>query len=526
MSAGVHRIHEGDVVDMVRGMREASIDALLCDPPYGFSFMGKAWDYDVPSVDLWRECLRVLKPGAPLLAFGGSRTYHRLACGIEDAGFELRDQLMWLYGKGFPKSQNIGLAIDKAAGATREVAGSKIGRPNISKDGSNQGNGFARRLEGRTDRPSPSTSITAPATALAQAWNGYGTALKPAFEPIVLARKPLEGTMAQNVARWGVGGLAIDACRIASEDSAKPFGTPRKSSGGIMNGTSEARDQYVPDDAGRWPANLLLGHADTCRPTGDMRTVKNGTAVKRHGVTHGGALAFGGIGKHAPGTPDAGYGEQAVEVWECAEDCPVRLLDEQAGDRPSRPSVTRNGGGGGMLPGATLRGVPRPDSGYDDDGGPSRFFFCSKVSPAEREFGCEALPMRSAGEMTGREEEFAGLDSPRTGAGRTSGARNHHPTLKPISLTTWLARLILPPTPGTLLVPFSGAGSEMIGALRAGWSEVVGIERDPEYATIARARIARWAEVPDDFEPAEALASSREAAVNPLQTSFFGGGAR
>ena len=146
-----------------------------------------------------------------------------------------------------------------------------------------------------------------------------------------------------------------------------------------------------------------------------------------------------------------------------------------------------------MMPLAPLDGTSRPDSGYADSGGPSRFFFCSKVSTKEREAGCEGLPKKSAGEATNREDDSAGLDSPRAGAvGQTGGARNHHPTLKPIALTTWLTKLICPPTPGVILVPFAGAGSEMIGAVKAGWGNVFGIERDPEYAEIARARLAHW----------------------------------
>lgn len=386
-----YEILHGPVFDVLRGFKSNSLDAAFCDPPYGFRFMAKKWDYDVPSVETWAEVLRVLKPGAPLLAFGGARTYHRLACGIEDAGFELRDCLMWLYGKGFPKSQNIGLAIDKAAGATRAVMGV---------------NPSARPSDGRSENLATAgttmhaSHVTAPATDLAKEWDGWGTALKPAFEPIALARKSLDGTMAENVARWGVGGLDIDGYRIGE---------------------------------GRWPANLILDE-------------------------------------------DAGA-----------------LLDATVGNRPSRPSVTRNGGGGGMTPLADLKGTPRPDSGYSDSGGPSRFFYCAKVSTREREAGCEALPKRTAGEVTGgREEDSTGLDSPRTGAGRTGGARNHHPTLKPIALTTYLAKLIKPPVPGAILVPFSGAGSEMIGTLLAGWPFVIGIEQDAEYIEIAQARLTHW----------------------------------
>lgn len=168
------------------------------------------------------------------------------------------------------------------------------------------------------------------------------------------------------------------------------------------------------------------------------------------------------------------------------------MLDAEVGERPSRPSVTRNGGGGHIFNAEKGHGA-RPDSGYTDGGGPSRFFYCAKVSTREREFGCDALPKRTAGETTDREDGSAGLESPRSGAGRGGGARNHHPTLKPLSLTKWLARLIMPPTQdATLLVPYSGAGSEVIGALQAGWPCVLGIEGEAEYVAIAHARIGAW----------------------------------
>lgn len=425
-----HAIILGDVLATLRELPDNSIDGLLCDPPYGFRFMGKTWDYDVPSVEVWREALRVLKPGASLLAFGGARTYHRVAIGIEDAGFELRDCLMWLYGKGFPKSQNIGLAIDKAAGAERRVIGTGAANCEyIARGEPCPGHGDVGRYGETVHAPA-----TAPTTELAQQWDGYGTALKPAWEPIILARKPLDGTTAANVARWGVGGLAIDACRIGDAGgTAKgsfPKGPSKSAYGDGLNGGCEV----IALDGGRWPANLVLD-------------------------------------------PEAGA-----------------ILDGAVGNRPSRKSVTRNGGGGKIFNRADGQGA-KPDGGYTDDGGPSRFFYCAKVSTREREYGCDALPRKSAGECTDRDDGSEGLSSPRAGAGRGGGARNHHPTLKPLALTRWLASLIKPPTAdATLLVPYAGTGSEMIGALQAGWPVVLGIEGEAEYVEIANARIPAWTE--------------------------------
>jgi len=226
-----------DVTDGLRCLPDVSVDAIVTDPPYELGFMGKKWDASgiAASVELWREALRVLKPGAHLLAFGGTRTYHRMTCAIEDAGFEIRDCIQWIYGSGFPKSLDVSKAIDKAAGATRtEVVGTKLGRPGMAKDGANQSFDSSVNTYGRGGVLS--SDITAPATDEARQWNGWGTALKPACEPIVVARKPLIGTVAENVLEHGTGALNIDACRI---EGTKPIVRPI-------------------DSDSRWPANVAL----------------------------------------------------------------------------------------------------------------------------------------------------------------------------------------------------------------------------------------------------------------------------
>ncbi|NDG33597.1 site-specific DNA-methyltransferase, partial [bacterium] len=192
----------GDCLDKLKDLGDNSIDSIVTDPPYGLSFMGKKWDYDVPSVDIWKECLRVLKPGGHLLSFAGSRTYHRMAVRIEDAGFEIRDQIMWVYGSGFPKSLDVSKAIDKAAGAEREVVGSKV-TGGIKRARPDNAEGFSNPYTvGQTAVP-----VTAPATPEAKQWEGWGTALKPAHEPIVMARKPIINTVAQNVLEYGTGAI-------------------------------------------------------------------------------------------------------------------------------------------------------------------------------------------------------------------------------------------------------------------------------------------------------------------------------
>lgn len=197
----------GDCLSLMRSLPDNSIDAVVTDPPYGLSFMNAEWDSQVPSVEYWAEVLRVAKPGAHLLAAGGTRTYHRLACAVEDAGWEIRDSISWLYSSGFPKSHNISVAIDKEAGAKREVTGYK-------EPGMGTGKSFAM-LSDNGNAPAQ-VSTTSPATPEALQWKGWGTALKPAVEPFVLARKPLTQTVAANVIEHGTGGLNIDGTRIGT----------------------------------------------------------------------------------------------------------------------------------------------------------------------------------------------------------------------------------------------------------------------------------------------------------------------
>jgi site-specific DNA-methyltransferase (adenine-specific) len=267
----------GDCREVLATMDDGSIDAVVTDPPYELGFMGKAWDAAgvAYSGDLWAEVLRVLKPGGHLLAFGGTRTYHRMAVAIEDAGFEIRDSINWVYGSGFPKSLDVSKAIDKAAGAEREVVGM------VARTGS-KGGGKTVHQEGG-DKNGKSY-VTAPATPEAARWDGWGTALKPAHEPIVVARKPLDGTVAPNVLEYGTGALNIDGCRVGTDG-----GTTRGSGGGRLSAQGCFTTGHSVDvlDSGRWPANFVLTHAADC---GD----------------------------------------------DCAPGCPVAALDKQSGEGASR----------------------------------------------------------------------------------------------------------------------------------------------------------------------------------------------
>jgi DNA modification methylase len=216
-------IYQGNNLEILPKLPDNSVDSIVCDPPYELGFMNKSWDSSgiAYSVKLWQECLRVLKPGGHLLAFSGSRTYHRMTVAIEDAGFEIRDMIAWISNKTFPKSHNISKAIDRAAGAERKVVGinQNVVRASKVAGGSDFG-GFSKA----------NPEITEASTDEAKQWEGWGTGLKPTVEPIVMARKPVEGTIAENVLNYGVGGLNIDATRI-------------------------------PDVDGRWPANLVIDEA-------------------------------------------------------------------------------------------------------------------------------------------------------------------------------------------------------------------------------------------------------------------------
>lgn len=237
------RLLLGDSLHVLKSLPAESIDSVVTDPPYGLAFMGKRWDYDVPSVDLWREVFRVLKPGGHLLAFAGTRTQHRMAVNIEDAGFEIRDMIAWVYGSGFPKSHDVSKAIDREAGAEREVVGK---HPRPAKSIYSQG---VNEMDQRVPLCKPSTEA-------AKQWEGWGTALKPALEPITVARKPLIGTVAANVQQFGTGAINIDGCRVGTEQTRTQPGN--KFPG--CYGTFRPAPEKV--HFGRWPANLIHDGSD------------------------------------------------------------------------------------------------------------------------------------------------------------------------------------------------------------------------------------------------------------------------
>jgi site-specific DNA-methyltransferase (adenine-specific) len=325
------KVHHGDCLEVLRTMPDASVDAVVTDPPYGLSFMGKRWDYDVPSEEIWRECLRVLKPGGHLLAFAGTRTQHRMAVRIEDAGFEIRDMIAWVYGSGFPKSLDVSKAIDKAAGAEREVIGNKFDRPGYHLHGHDGGEAFGHGIASTTPETRlKAATITAPATPEAQQWAGWGTALKPALEPITVARKPLVGTVAANVLEHGTGALNVDGCRVAGAVPRTTQG--QAASAGTIYG-SDQRDLrgFEPNAAGRWPANLI--HDGSDEVVGLFPVTKSTQSMR---------------------------GERGGNIY-------------GNGKGPSGPDTLR---------------------GHTDTGSAARFFYCAKASKADRDEGCEGIAER------------------------------------------------------------------------------------------------------------------------------------
>ena len=372
-------IRQGDCIELMRQMEPCSIDAIVTDPPYGIGFMGKGWDQNVPGLEWARECFRVLKPGGHIVAFGGTRTIHRLTCALEDAQFEIRDQIAWCQYQGFPKSLNISKNIDDMAGAVREVVG-------INQNVIRSYSSTSINYEVNTG----SSNITKPKTPDAIKWDGFGTGLKPSYELAILARKPIEeSTITKQVLKTGTGALNIDGCRFAYGDPCwvgPNHETEKLPDFKIHKDTSGARFQkntsdYMINnwsDLGRWPANI---------------------------------------------------------------------------------------------------------------------YQCPKPSRDEKERGCEGLEAVTGAEAVERKEGSAGKDNPRAGAGRTAETvKNNHPTVKPLGVMKWLCKLVGGQPGSVILDTFSGSGTTGCAAVLQGFN-FIGLEMDPRYVEISRARLAYWSGV-------------------------------
>jgi site-specific DNA-methyltransferase (adenine-specific) len=415
------KLLKGNNIDLLRELEDNSVDSIVTDPPYGLSFMGKKWDYDVPTVELWEECMRVLKPGGHLLAFSGTRTYHRMVVRIEDAGFEIRDMISWLYGSGFPKSMDISKQIDKKLGAQREVI-------SMRTDG-NKGGGTKVFDDDDYiwDKPFPVTEATSDE---AKQWSGWGTALKPAVEPVVMARKPLsEPTVADNVLKYGTGGINIDESRIPTGDELGRDFTNGKSD--IFGGGSGIPGSVTSGNSnGRFPANLIIDEE-----AGKLLDEQSGLDRGQKGVVSG--------NEPSHTKKNAIYGDYSMVSGKYAE--------------------------------------PK-----DSGGGASRFFYCPKTSKSDRNEGLDLFEDRPS-YMVENGSKTSGVSGERYE--RATIQKNNHPTVKPTDLMLYLIRLVTPKG-GTTLDPFMGSGSTGKAAVRGGFG-FIGMELEEEYFDIAEARI-KW----------------------------------
>ena len=484
------KLVHGDSLDVLKEMEANSVDTIVTDPPYGLSFMGKKWDYDVPSVELWTECLRVLKPGGTMLCFAGSRTQHRMAVNVEDAGFDIKDTIMWLYGSGFPKATDISKQLDKLNGrpqepddnfrlylksaiqaknftnkqvdevcgtngmvghwigksqpafptklhwaklkplldldckydeiiarveAEREVIGTRI------SNAQDQHKWLGEKYDGHQ---SNEIDITLAKTPEAKLWNGWKShSLKPAYEPILVAVKPNEGTYAANALKHGVSGLNIDGGRIGTDEVISGFGGSQKLDTRQKYGTYSEGFATKQHATGRFPANIILDE-------------------------------------------EAG-----------------NMLDEQSGDvggKWGKQGKTEKKQRQSQVPQSNEQQLLDNEKFIGDKGGASRFFYCAKASKAERNAGCEGL----------EEKSNMRVNAPRNNEEAKTATKmgNAHPTVKPLKLMEYLCTLTKTPTGGVVLDPFMGSGTTGLACKNTG-RDFIGIEREAEYIEIARARL-------------------------------------
>ena len=430
------KIINNDCIKAMKEIEENSVDTIITDPPYGLSFMGKKWDYDVPSKKVWKECLRVLKPGGTALIFAGSRTQHRMAVNIEDSGFILKDCIMWLYGSGFPKATDISKQLDKNNGQ-KKVIGKRTGAMNNAENSTAQS--FVKGKVGyKTD-----FDITEPATEEAKLWNGWKShGLKPAYEPIIVAMKPNEGSYAQNALKHGVAGINIDGARIgytdeADKDSAMPGSTPPTEIGtGNIPILSGKRKPHNPS-TGRFPANLILDQ-------------------------------------------EAG-----------------KLLDQQSGEIKTKVGLKLKDDKGFIFGDRKGAKYESQKGLHTTVSGASRFFYCAKSSKSERNAGCEGLEEKKGGSMDANTTDKMQLGgaSLKGEPKEIKSTQNNHPTVKPLKLMEYLCTLAKTPTGGVVLDPFMGSGTTGIACVNTE-RDFIGIEREAEYVKIAKARIKYWKNKP------------------------------
>lgn len=468
----MNKVYNIDCLELMKTMEDNSVDSIVTDPPYGLSkepdiidvlskwinnepyihnssgFMAHDWDSFIPGPEYWKECLRVLKPGGHLLAFGGTRTFDLISIALRIAGFERRDTIFWCYGSGFPKSLNISKQIDKMYGAEREVVGKIRGRT-ATKGG---------RFDDDNYIWQPEFDITAPSTSEAKQFSDFGTALKPAFEPILLCRKPLEKglTVAENCIKWGTGGINIEGCRIAHvtvnggnlADNSHLRDNINGGNGGHVISTESERRVVIPNQLGRFPSNLILS---------DDPEVQQEFA--KYGKTKSGKVK----------SDKTGYNDGSIFI----------------------------------------NGVSNQDNQHGDEGSVARFFYCAKADKTDRNEGLDdfipskqinttgkglgntlpSCPIHNKGLPSGSTKYLCGCDQSfsTTQDSRKIEYKNTHSTVKPTSLMQYMCRLITPPN-GIIFDPFAGSGSTGKASILEGF-RFIGAELGVEHTDIANARI-------------------------------------
>lgn len=450
-----YKLYQGSMLDMLEVIDKESIDSIITDPPYELNFMGKGWDNSGIAFqpDTWKKCFEVLKPGGYLLAFGGSRTFHRIAVAIEDAGFEIRDTIMWLYGSGFPKS----MALDKSLEAKLTTgSGNKTGFKKLNGELVDRGDyGYAKMQKEQGNRPSDYNKIEEKrlgkleaTTDLAKQYQGWGTALKPSFEPIIVARKPFKGSLVDNVIEWGVGGINIDECRVEYEKTTNPATNPlyrqenadkykQVQSGKLSNGAvSWTSGKNGVNKDGRFPANTILTYDEK-----DFFEVCGGFP---YSSSNGGNASM----------PKMGSGDIGV--------CNYNTI-----------------------------GAERIDNDYfapKDSGSASRYFYCAKASKKDRDEGLDIFEDKIECD---RNEECYSANVPFNRSANPK--KNIHPTVKPTELMQYLIRLVNPEG-ATILDCFNGSGSTGKAVMYENKEhnknyKYIGIELTEEYLPITKARI-------------------------------------
>ena len=512
----MHIVYNENCLETMNRMPDNSVDSIVTDPPYGLGeppdpyevmkswiehgyhevkgkgFMAKEWDAFVPQPVIWKECFRILKPGGHLLAFSSTRTQDWMTMALRFAGFEINTSIYWVFASGMPKGLNVSKAIDKKYGLEQEVVG-KYTPPNGKKDWN------LNQATDEEDDAAPGTftasgrrtlDITAPVSDDAKKWEGWNSQLKPAVEPITVARKPMIGNIVDNVLKYGTGTFNVDACRVGLD-------------GARNNGRSVDSEIYgkmgsidpVDYNKGRYPSNLIHDGSDDVV---DLFPNTKSGAMKHSVDAYDGTSTTGFL--RGRSGPDNQYGDEgsASRFFYCAEPnkgrYPSNLIHDGSDDvvdlfPNTKSGKDRNPAKESESSTFTKKGIRTEESNYGDKGSAARFYYCAKAAKADRDEGLDAYDVRKSSSMPGRRD----CDNAEWNTGNdvtdrfVTDRKNFHPTVKSTSLMRYLCRLVTP-VGGLVYDPFSGSGSTGKAAILEGF-EFIGSELDPEYTDIANARL-------------------------------------